>query len=311
MGFEYSNSTKEIREAHKKHFDKYIRGDNVKCNKETAQKLQKEYIERFEFIFSEQFIPLLSCFSINEMRQKNKEKSTEAICLTLEYIDKILALAPPKKAKEHKIYYEMLHTFCVRKISETDKATYDLLSGIFEEEQIRKKALTQKERQWVYKKMGWEYPKEFQKRTPMELREWINNIMQDNLNRLFDIWDRQWKQNIVIKPFIKGISLEIYSKMNYSKVDLEDLRVFPYIVQYLKDIAQKAIKARKLKLEIKECFWSKEWREDLRHIQFKLGFFNARIMQIPIITKEKNYLGNNKEFENELLKNLKELKRGV
>lgn len=311
MGFEYSDSTKETREAHKKHFDKYIRGDNVKCNKETAQKLQKEYIERFEFIFSEQFIPLLSCFSVNEMRQKNKEKSKEAICLTLEYIDKILALAPPKKAKEHKIYYEMFHTFCVRKISETDKATYALLSGIFEEEQIRKKALTQKERQWVYKKMGWEYPKEFQKRTPMELREWINNIMQDNLNRLFDIWDRQWKQNIVIKPFIRGISLEIYSKMNYSKVDLEDLRVFPYIVQYLKDIAQKAIKARKLKLEIKECFWSKEWREDLRHIQFKLGFFNARIMQIPIITNEKNYLGHNKEFENELLKNLKELKRGI
>lgn len=320
MGFEYSNSTKRIREAHRKNFDKYIKGDNVKHNKETAQKLQKEYVKRFEFIFSEQFIPLLACFDSNEMRQ-----GKEAICLTLEYIDKILALAPPKGAKEHKIYYEMLHTFCVRKSGEVDKGTYALLKNIedeFGEIKERRKALTQKEKQWVYKKMGWEYPKEFQKRTPMELREWINHIMQDNLNRLFDIW--VWEQKVVVDFFIEGISLEVYSKMEYkNNINLKDLRIYSYIVQYLKHIAQKAIKARKLKLQVKECFWSKEWIEDLRHIQLQfhplskprktrfpqVEVFNAEIREEPIITHEKKYLGNNKEFEKELLRYLKEIKK--
>ena len=328
MEFELSDSTKRIREAHRKNFDKYIKGDNVKHNKETAQKLQKEYIKRFEFIFSEQFIPLLACFDGNEMRQgKNKEKSKEAICLTLEYIDKILALAPPKGAKERSIYYEMLHTFCVRKSGEVVKGTYALLKNIedeFGEIKERRKALTQKEKQWVYKKMGWEYPKEFQKRTPMELREWINHIMQDNFNRLFDIWKNVWEQNVVVDFFIEGISLEVYSKMEYKNhINLKDLRIYSYIVQYLKHIAQKGIEARKLKLQVKECFWSKEWIEDLRHIQIQfhpllkprktrfpqVEVFSAEIREESIITHEKNYLGNNKEFEKELQTYLKEIKK--
>lgn len=319
MGFEPSDSTKRIREAQKRNFEKYIKIDNVKHNKETAQKLQKEYIKRFEFIFSEQFIPLLACFDGNEMRQgKNKEKSKEAICLTLEYIDKILALVPPKGKKKRTIYYEMLHTFAVRKSGEVDKGTYALLKNI-----ERKKALTQKEKQWVYKKMGWEYPKEFQKRKQMELREWINHIMQDNFNRLFDIWKNVWEQNVVVDFFIEGISLEVYSKMEYKKhINLKDLRIYSYIVQYLKNIAQKAINARKLQLQVKECFWSKEWIEDLRHIQLQfhpllkprktrfpqVEVFNAEIREESIITNEKNYLGNNKEFEKELLRYLKKIK---
>lgn len=240
MKFEPSDTTKRIREAQKRNFEKYIKIDNVKCNKETAQKLQKEYIERFEFIFSEQFIPLLSCFSANEMRQKNKEKSKEAIYLTLEYIDKILALAPPKEAKEHKIYYEMFYTFCVRKSSEVDKATYALLKN---KEQMRKKALTQKERQWVYKKIGWEYPKELQKRTPMELREWINNIMQDNLNRLFDIWIQIGECSQYHQDFTQEVTTKILERIKEPKnPNRYDKRIYSYIVQYLKHIAQKKLR---------------------------------------------------------------------
>lgn len=328
MGFEYSNSTKRIREAHRKNFDKYIKGDNVKHNKETAQKLQKEYLRRFEFIFSEHFIPLLACFDSNEMRQgKNKEKSKEAICLTLEYIDKILALAPPKRAKERKIYYEMLHTFCVRKSGEVDKGTYALLKNIedeFGEIKERRKALTQKEKQWVYKKMGWEYPKEFQKRTQMELREWINHIMQDNLNRLFDIWIQMGECSQHHQDFTQEITIKILERIKEPKnPNRYDKRIYSYIVQYLKDIAQKKIRVRKLKLQIKEHFWSKEWIEDLRHIQFhplskprktrfpQVEVFNAEIREESIITNEKNYLGNNKEFEKELLRYLKEIKKNI
>lgn len=322
MEFEYSDSTKEIREAHKKHFDKYIRVDNVKRNKETAQKLQKKYLERFEFIFSEQFIPLLACFGANEMRQgKNKEKAKEAIYLTLEYIDKILALAPPQGAKEHKIYYEMLHRIMERKIRETEKVLYYPHFVLGDPTKNRKKHLTKKEQQRLCEVMGWGKPIRYEDRSLMNLRIWVNNIMQDNLNCLFNIWERQWEQQIIIKPFIEGVSSSILERIKEPKNPNRcDKRIYPYIVQYLKYIAQKEIKARKLKLQVKECFWSKEWIEDLRHIQFhpllkprktrfpQVEVFNAEIREESIITNKKNYLGNNKEFEKELLRYLKEIK---
>lgn len=313
MGFKYSDSTKKIRKAHKGHFDKYIKGDNVKHKKELAQKLQKKYIEKFDYILSEQFIPLVCCFGT--LKEDERKKCKEAIYLTLEYIDKILALAPPQNPKERSVYYDMLITLYERGVKETNKIIYASLSG----KDKREKHLSKKERDFVNEKMGWIEQKSIKERTQTELREWINNIMQDNFNHLFDIWERHWEQNIIIKPFIRRVSQEVSKRIKDAKIDLEDRRVFVYIVQYLKNIAQKEINKRKFKIEIKDCKWSKEWIENLRYYEFQKEVISCNISKFGIFSlnmeyklediKEKRYLGENKEFEKELLKYLKEITR--
>lgn len=344
MGFEYSNSTKEIREAHNQGHMKRKTAPLIDCDRKKLYRKKRspargDILKKFEIIFGEQFIAVIS--------QISDPNPTEAIYLTIEYIYRILDLAPPKsqdKGKEHHFVY----TFCWEKEKrDIEKSFYNQIlwregmearrkngySNDLSHKQ-RSKALTKKEIKRVYENFPNIKPSlEIQKLTYNQYREHIFKCMQDCFNRLFSIWIQMGEYHQHNKDFTQEVSKTILERIKEPKnLNQCDKRIYIYIVQYLKDIAQKAIKARKLKLQIKDCVWNKEWISNLHFQDYIVewevldddpiwgvvknsrgrieqmlninGYFVERLIQ----TDKKQYLGNNKEFENELLKYLKEIK---
>ena len=332
MEFEPSDSTKRIREAHNQGHMKRKSAPLIDCDKKKTfrkKRLQvrEDILKKFEILFGESFIAIISLIS--------KPNPKEAIYLTIEYIHRILKLTPPK-AKDKGVEHQFIYTFFwEREAKDLAKSLYDTLlfrenMGIWRENRCydsfsckkRYKPLGKKEIKRVYENFPSFKPQiEIRKLKNSEYRQHILKCMQNCFDSLFEIWIQMGEYSQHHQDFTQEVTTKILKRIKEPKnPNRYDKRIYSYIVQYLKHIAQKAIKARKLQLQVKECFWSKEWIEDLRHIQFhpllkprktrfpQVEVFNAEIREEPIITNEKNYLGNNKEFEKELLRYLKEIK---
>lgn len=327
-----SNSTKIIREAHNQGHMKRKAAPLIDCDKKKTfrkKRLQvrEDILKKFEILFGERFIAIPSLIS--------KPNPREAIYLTIEYIHRILELTPPKakdKGKEHRFVYTF---FWEREAKDLAKSFYDTLlfresintrreSGCYDSFSCKKryKPLGKKEIKRVYENFPSLKPQiEIKKLKNSEYRQHILKCMQNCFDSLFENWIQMGEYSQHHQDFTQEVTIKILERIKEPKnPNRYDKRIYSYIVQYLKHIAQKEIEAGKLKLQVKECFWSKEWIEDLRHTQFhyslrprqtrfpQVEVFNAEIREESIITNEKNYLGNNKEFEKELLRYLKEIK---
>lgn len=325
MEFEPSDSTKIIREAHNQGHMKRKAAPLIDCDKKkTFRKKQlqvrEDILKKFEILFGERFIAIASLIS--------EPNPKEAIYLTIEYIYRILDLIPPK-AKDKGVEHQFVYTFFwEREAKDLAKSFYDTLlwreNRCYDSFSYKKryKPLGKKEIKRVYENFPSLKPQiEIKKLKYSEYRQHILKCMQNCFDSLFENWIQMGEYSQHHQDFTQEVTTKILERIKEPKnPNRYDKRIYSYIVQYLKNIAQKEIEARKLKLQVKECFWSKEWREDLRHTQFhyssrprqtrfpQVEVFNAEIRGEPIITNEKNYLGNNKEFEKELLGYLKQIK---
>ena len=310
MGFELSDITKRIREAHNQGHMKRKSAPLIDCNKKKTfrkKRLQvrEDILKKFEILFGESFIAIISLIS--------KPNPKEAIYLTIEYIHRILELTPPK-AKDKSVEHQFIYAFfCEIEAKDLTKSLYDMLPlrenmAIWRENRCydsfsckkRYKPLGKKEIKRVYENFPSFKPQEIRELKNIKYRQLILKCMQKCFDSLFEIWIGMGESPQYHQDFTQEVTTKILERIKEPKnLNRYDKRIYSYIVQYLKHIAQKAIEARKLELQVKECFWSKEWIEELRythsHLLLKLN--------------EKNYLGNNKEFEKELLRYLKEIKK--
>lgn len=307
---------------------RFIRQNNVIHKKETAQKYESDFLKRFDVIMGKQMIPLISCLDSNP-------DVIKAIDLTLKYIQEILNLIPPQDLKKRRIYYELLFTLNQRIKRNLARMMYETFKweesgkGDYKNYKTRKKNLSSKELAYVEEKMAdmprkFKSPDDLEKCTPTEFREWINNIMQDCFDRLFGVWNGMLGEFEEYRvAFFKEISKIVSQRMVGERRDLpkEAERVYRYVLQYLKYTAQKEVDKRKLKIQIKDCCWSREWVEQLHYTEFKQVCIRCEIPQdkdslpsciaeyVPFSIEQKRYLGGSKEFEDTLRKILKEMKQ--
>lgn len=339
MGFEYSNSTKRIREAHNQGHMKRKSAPLIDCDKKKTfrkKRLQvrEDILKKFEILFGERFIAIVSLIS--------EPNPKEAIYLTIEYIHRILDLIPPK-AKDEGVEHQFIYTFFwEREVRDLTKSFFEQLlfregmsarrgDGFFYRQ--RHKSLSKKEIKRVYENFPSLKPQiEIKKLKNSEYRQHILKCMQNCFDSLFGIWIQMGETQQCIQAFTQKILNDTFSRIKKpKKISQYDMRIYLYIVQYLKYTAQQEVKKRKLNLEIKDCVWSQEWKKNLHYQDYEVKWEivddepiwgniknpNGNIKQLNIngffvmeLTQKLNrqYLGGNKKIEEELLKYLKEIK---
>ena len=260
--------------------------------------------------------------------------------------------------KSKEIFFEMLNNQNKKDKKDFEVSLYGSLFNKKENSEV--KYITQKQKEKLYKRLNREAPKEVKTRTPTQNHEWMCDILQNCFNLLFHQWEFFVNPRVTYEPplnlmlkresdrnkknpleplrgdtigyFIYGISSiakkeiqkgkhENKSKL-LNKIDMQDDRVFYYILLYLKYRAQSAINNKKFNFIIKGCErrvqgWEDRILEKLHHIDFKLKwvevdkdlFPHETLKYSPIEIKEKRFLGEKKEFEEVLKKIIKDISR--